>query len=473
MRFAITLPLLLLALTVAAAQPGAVRDAPPGIGADLPDTVAGRRFAEWLMAFNGPPAGYGEYIRRHAPALEKWIGDDVRFAEVTGGFRVLRVGLGSAYALTGLLAEPWWDPPTTFTIEVESAPPHRITRLDLGRGERPPDLPLPQLDDAALVAALAERLDAQAAAGRFSGVVRLARGEHVLLERAHGFADAAQTQAIVADTRFGIASMGKMFTAVAVMQLVEAGRLDLQAPLRRYLPEYPNAELGAATLHQLLTHTAGAGDIFVKATADLAGTPSPADYIARLGARAPHPAPGGAWRYSNYGYVLLGRVIEVASGRPYFDYLREHVFMPAGMTRTGPDGGAASPRTRGEGGLGWVAAAPGLPSRASPAGGMRSTAGDLHAFVRALHDGRLLAPATLATLTTGRVEMPYGRYAYGFTDQRRGRKRHYGHGGAAPGHNTQLDHYPESGITLIVLSNQDPPYANRIADFVGERLPDR
>lgn len=436
----------------------------------LPDTPAGRRFGEWLAAFNGPAAAYGDYIRANAPALEKWIGDDTRFAEATGGFAVVQVGEGDALHLTGLMLEPYWDQPSTFTIEVEPAPPHRITTLDIGRGERPAELAIATLDDPALVAALTERLDAQSAGDRFSGVVRLARGDRVLLERAYGYADSARAQEIAADTRFGIASMGKMFTAVAVMQLVEAGKLDLQAPLRTYLPDYPNEALAGATLHQLLTHTAGAGDIFVTETKVLADTPTPADYIALLGQRAPDPAPGGEWRYSNYGYVLLGRVIEIASGEDYFDYLQEHVFAPAGMARTGPTGGMAGGRTRGEGGLGWTAATPGLPDVASPAGGERSTAADLHAFMRALHDGRLLSPTSVQTLMTGVVEMPYGKYAYGFKDVVRAGQRSVGHGGAAPGHNTRLDYWPAGDVTLVVLTNADPPYADRISDFVSERL---
>ena len=102
-----------------------------------------------------------------------------------------------------------------------------------------------------------------------------------------------------------------------------------------------------------------AGDIFVDAARDLPPAATPKEYIAALGTRAPAPAPGGEWRYSNYGYVLLGRVVEVASGEPYFEYLGKHVFAPAGMTRTGPDGDTAVSWTRGEGGLDWPAMAAG------------------------------------------------------------------------------------------------------------------
>lgn len=443
---------------------------PVAADATLPDTPAGRRFAEWLAAFNGPPAAYGDYVRANAPALERWIGDDVRFAEATGGFRVIHVDAGTPYRLTGLLEEPYWDPPSTFTIEVEPTPPHRITTLDLARGERPAALAVPRLDDAALVAALDARLAAQAADDRFAGVVLLRRGDAVLLERAVGFADADGAVPITPDTRFGIASMGKMFTAVAVMQLVEAGKLDLHAPLRTYLPDYPNAALAGATLHQLLTHTAGAGDIFVDYAPPLPTRATPAEYVRALGARAPDPAPGGEWRYANYGFVLLGRVVEVASGEPYFDYLARHVFAPAGMTRTGPDGGSAYARTRGEGGLGWVGDAPSRADAASPAGGVRSTARDLDAFVRALRAGTLLSPVSVATLTEGKVDMPFGRYAYGFKEHVRAGVRTFGHGGSAPGHVGRLDHYPEADVTLVVLTAMDPPYADRIADFVAERL---
>lgn len=473
-QYAGFLTALLLSLTTPAYAEKSVAGPPTG-SSSLPETPAGRRFGAWLRAFNSAdPAVYADYINANAPAIAKYIKDDRRFAEVTGGFAVVSIDVGTEQRLSGLLAEPYWDDLTRFTIELEPKAPHQILKLDLERAERPAGQEVQTLDEASLITALQERLETQSRDQRLSGVVLFARDDQILFEHAYGFADAAGKRRNRVETRFGIASMSKMLTAVAIMQLVEAGKIDLQAPIGRYLTDYPNQAIATTvTAHHLLTHTGGLGDIFVpeveKAATDLH---APADYIRVLGARAPEFAPGAKWSYSNYGFVLLGRILEVVSGEDYADYIQVRVLEPAQMTATGElvKGESATGYTRGEDGIGWVLKKDGLPEQASPAGGDLSTARDLHRFARALLAGKLLAPAGVELLTRGKVDAPYGKYAYGFKEQMRRSLRVIGHGGSAPGHNSQLDIYPDSGHVLVVLTNQDPPYANRIADFVGNRL---
>lgn len=445
----------------------------------LPDTPAGREFAAWLAAFNSHDLKvYRDYIARRSPALVKYVQNDYDFALAIGGFSLLRIDEGSDYGMTGLLSEPYADFPTRFSIRLDPEPPHHILELDLGPAKRASDMPLPMLDEKALVRALEDRLDAQSADDRFSGVVMVARGDRILFERAYGFADAEKRRRNTLDTRFGIASMGKMFTAVSVMQLVRAGKLDLHAPLAKVLPDYPNAEIAKnVTLHHLLTHTGGTGDIFVPEIESRRGQiRSHADYIAVLGDRAPEFAPGAKWSYSNYGYVMLGRAIERASGEDYFDYVRKHVFAPAGMRHSGtpPLARRRSPQaygyTRRQDGPAWRLAVSGMPDVPSAAGGDLSTARDLYRFARALQKGKLLDATDVATMTRGKVDAPFGSYAYGFKDQSRDGRRYVGHGGSGPGSNCELDLYPDSGYIVVVLTNQDPPYGNRVADFIGNRL---
>ena len=137
------------------------------------------------------------------------------------------------------------------------------------------------------------------------------------------------------DTAFRFGSMGKMFTAVAIAQLAQAGKLSFDAPLGKYLKDYPNVDVAKVTLHQLLTHTGGTGDIFgpefMEKRAELKEL---RDYVALYGARAPEFPPGSRHQYSNYGFILLGRVIEEVSGMSYDRYVRERIFLPAGMTAT-------------------------------------------------------------------------------------------------------------------------------------------
>mgnify|MGYP001237942664 CR=1 FL=1 len=477
---------LLLFLAIACAIPAShsagssTSEAPvAATNARLPDTPAGREFGAWLDAFNGHDLdAYRDYIARRSPALTKYIQNDYDFALAIGRFSTIRVDEGDDYALTGLLAESYADFPTRFSIRLDPAPPHHILELDLGPAKRPADMPLPVLDEKALIRALEHRLDVQSKDDRFSGVVLLARGDRILFERAYGFADAEKRKRNTLDTRFGIASMGKMFTATAVMQLARAGKLDLHAPLAKVLPDYPNADIAQnVTLHHLLTHTGGTGDIFVPEIESRRDRiHSHADYIAILGDRAPEFAPGAKWSYSNYGFVLLGRAIERASGEDYFDYVRKHVFAPAGMRHSGttPLARRTSPRangyTRRQDSPAWRLEVSGMPDVPSSAGGDLSTARDLYRFARALQTGTLLDAADVETMTRGKVDAPFGSYAYGFKDQTRDGLRYIGHGGSGPGSNSELDIYPDSGYIVIVLTNQDPPYGNRVAEFIGHRL---
>lgn len=111
-----------------------------------------------------------------------------------------------------------------------------------------------------------------------------------------------------------------------------------------------------------------------------------------------------------------------------------------------------------------------MPDVPSSAGGDLSTARDLYRFARALQTGTLLDAADVETMTRGKVDAPFGSYAYGFKDQTRDGLRYIGHGGSGPGSNSELDIYPDSGYIVIVLTNQDPPYGNRVAEFIGHRL---
>ena len=445
----------------------------------LPDTPAGRALADWLVAFNRQNIEiYRQYMERRSPALVKYVQNDFDFALAVGGFTPIQVDAGGDYSLSGLLSEPYADFPTRFSIRLDRLPPHHILDLDLSPADRPVDMPLPVLDEAELIRALEDRLEAQSADSRFSGVVLLARGDQILFHRAYGSSNLLKSRKNTLDTRFRIASMGKMFTAVSVMQLAAAGKLDLHAPLLDVLPDYPNSELAQkVTLHQLLTHTGGTGDIFVPEIESRRDRiQSHADYINLLGHRALEFEPGSEWRYSNYGFVLLGRAIERTSGEAYFDYVRKNVSAPADMRHSGsnpiekPMSPVASGYSRRRDHASWQPARSGMPDVASAAGGDVSTALDLFNFARALQTGKLLDAADFETMTRGKVDAPFGRYAYGFKDQSREGIRYIGHGGGAPGSNCELDIYPDSGYIVVVLTNQDPPYGNRVAEFIGNRL---
>jgi CubicO group peptidase (beta-lactamase class C family) len=338
----------------------------------------------------------------------------------------------------------------------------------------------PAARDSAFVAALRARLAAATEAGEFSGAVLVARDGRTLFEGAYGLADRERRVPNAPLTQFRVGSMNKMLTAVATLQLVQAGTLRLDAPLGTYLPDYPNAEVASAvTPHHLLTHTGGTGDIFgPESMARRSELRTTEDYLRLYGTRGLRFAPGARWEYSNYGFLLLGAVIERLGGTSYYDHVAARVLAPAGMTATGsaPEDSLVPGRSVGytrqvvPGAL--VSNAPTLPYRGTPAGGGYSTVGDLARFAVALREHRLLDSAHTAQLLAGKVAIGPGvQYAYGFFDRVVGGRRFVGHGGGAPGMNGELAFEPNGGYVVVVLSNLDPPAAGQVAAFILDRLP--
>ena len=199
--------------------------------------------------------------------------------------------------------------------------------------------------------ALAARADTLASEDELSGAMLIAKDGRVLFSHAYGLADRKSRIPNTLQTRFRIGSMNKMFTAVAILQLVEAGKIKLTAPLGTYLPDYPNRDVATkVTIHQLLTHTGGTGDIFgPDFDAHRNELRTLADYVKLYGKRGLEFKPGSQWAYSNYGFILLGAVIEKVTGHSYYNYVQAHIYAPAGMTRSGslPEDQAVADRSIG------------------------------------------------------------------------------------------------------------------------------
>lgn len=339
--------------------------------------------------------------------------------------------------------------------------------------------------EADAVRALAARADTLAGEDEFSGAVLIARNGRVLFSHAYGLADRKRRIPNTLRTRFRVGSMNKMFTAVSILQLVEAGKIKLSAPLGTYLPEYPNRDVAAkVTIHHLLTHTGGTGDIFGPAfDTHRNELRTLADYIKLYGKRGLEFKPGSQWAYSNYGFILLGAVIEKVTGHGYYDYVQAHIYAAAGMTRSGslPEDQTVAGRsigyTRRPKTTAWVPNTDTLAYRSTSAGGGYTTVEDLARFAQALLSHKLLSSDSTKLLITGKVDAslsPGGRYAYGFEDARDANGNGWvGHSGAAPGMNGDLRIYPKSGYVVAVLANFDPPAAQRIADYLDSRLPAR
>jgi len=461
------LALLLAALLPLSAQ---AQSTPPAEGKRIAAVGDPARLAleAWLEAFNTHDRARLEAFRdRYQPTFD--VDGMLGFHAQTGGFRLLRHEPSAPGTAQALLQEAGSDTVARVTVTLAEGKP---LALDIEAVERPADLRIPRLDQAGAIAALAAQADAAAAEDAFSGVLLVAHGDEVLLQRAWGLADRDAGTPVTLDTRFRLGSMNKMFTAVAVLQLVEAGTLSLEGSVGQSLPGYPNADIAKVTLRQLLTHAGGTGDIFGPAfDQHRLSLKTHDDYIRLYGARGPTHPPGQAHEYSNYGYVLLGAIIERASGLSYEDYVARHVFAPAGMHDTGalPEDvdvpGRARAYTHKDGA--WVDAAATLPYRGTAAGGGYSTAADLLKFARALRAGTLLSPASLAEAT--RRQTPW--YGYGFMVGQRHGVAGFGHGGGAEGMNASLGIFPAQDTVVIGLANLDPPAAERLVDYYTARMP--
>ena len=302
-----------------------------------------------------------------------------------------------------------------------------------------------------LAARLTATLDSLAGLNQFSGVVVLAKNGTPVFQRSVGMADREAARPNDLETAFNLGSINKVFTAIAIRQLAQAGKLDLDSTLARYWPDFPNADVARrVTIRELLQHRSGiGGNIFGEPPGgSRASIRRLADFLPLFVAEPLQFEPGSRQQYSNAGYVVLGLLVERLSGEDYYDYVRRHIYQPAGMRRTGHYAvDSLSPNTAigyTRGGEDAPARAPLrrntdlLPGRGSSAGGGYSTAGDLLRFLAALRANRILAggPAGL------------------------------GVAGGAPGLNAAVEGDLPGGYDLIVLANFDPPAAERVARLV-------
>jgi D-alanyl-D-alanine carboxypeptidase len=293
---------------------------------------------------------------------------------------------------------------------------------------------------------------------KFNGAVYLAQPGDPVVAKNFGASDAGGKIRITDNTRFNIASAGKMFTAIAIGLLVERGKIAFDAPIGRYLPGL-DPQTATITVSQLLLHTSGLGDYFTPANMRAVQSAKTAADLLPLALAAPLAfAPGSKIAYSNSGFVVLGAIVEKISGMSYAEFVRKEIFIPLGMTNTRPTAeGAAEPMTRmsmNGGMLDQPEPSSIPPSFASPAGGMFSTVSDMSRFLTALANHQLIKAGTLAALFRPRAHPP----------------ARVGHNGGTPGANAEIWFYPDSGWQLIALSNYDPPVATRMAVVLEQAM---
>jgi CubicO group peptidase (beta-lactamase class C family) len=447
----------------------------------FPNTPAGHQCSAWLESFNrGDTNAHREFLQKNSPSRLTHLDREMEFRRRTGGFDVRKVQESTATKIVVMVQERLSDQFALLTMEVQAEEPHPITLIELSAIPRPEEFALPHLSENQFVATAKKYIEKLAADDNFAGAVMITRNGKPVFAAAYGLADREQNVPNTLKTRFRIGSMNKMFTAVATLQLAQDRKLDLKDTVGQYLTDYPNKDISSkVTIRQLLTHTGGTGDIFgPDFDAHRQELRTMADYIKLYGNRGPKFEPGTHWEYSNYGFILLGAIIEKASGQNYYDYVREHVYDRAGMTSTGsePEDKPVPDRSIGYTKMDsttWTPNMATLPYRGSSAGGGYSTVEDLTRFADAVTSHKLLDLLYTDMLTTGKPGTPDNTYAYGFEDRLMNGTRCFGHGGGAPGMNGDLRICPSSGYVVVVLANLDPPAASRVSGFIVNRLPEK
>jgi CubicO group peptidase (beta-lactamase class C family) len=336
-----------------------------------------------------------------------------------------------------------------------------------------------RMSDAKIVRDLRAEMDVLAAEDRFSGAVLFSKDGRPLFEHTYGFANHAFSAANKIDTKFNMASITKVLTAVAILQLAEQGKISLDETLAMALPNYPHQDAASKiTIHELLGHKSGLGDFFGKEyeESNPAQYQTIRDYLPLFASKPLLFEPGTKTSYSNAGFIVLGLVIEQLSGTSYYDYVHEHIFRPASMTNTGFWSYQVDVPNLA---LGYTRLSPGespggkQPSANTPrsvtinltrsvsAGSSFASLEDLLRFSEALRTHKLLGPESVELILSG---------GYGLGTKTVNGIRSMRHAGGLPGASTYLEMYPDQGYAVVVLSNFDPPTAEIVAQRLRQEI---
>lgn len=450
----------------------------------IPDTPAGKQLSEWLRVFSqGSQEEFKNFIFERfanslltqSPATDRADRQartyldarkfNIRDIEKSEPHEIVTLAQAD---LTGL----WFR----LTLKVEPQVPYRITEYTSQR--IPPPGKLGKLTQRELIRKIETFMNRLAEADAYSGTLLVAKDDKILFRKAYGLASKAHNLPNRTGTILNIASITKMFTATAIMQLVEKGKLSFSDTVGQYVPEYPNKDVREkVTIHHLLSHTSGLGDFYgAKFYSKKTVLRQVKDYFQLFPEDPPLFEPGKQWQYSNIGYLLLGAIIEKVTGENFFEHIHKNVFRPAGMTDTdyyeadvdtpnlatgytnfddlGDDNFAFRLGKRRNTSLYNNA-------RGGPQGGAASTLDDLWKFSRALREHKLISRKSYDLMTTVKVvarkyDAGQTLWGYGVEMEIIDGKRVLGHGGGDLGISSAIRWFPDSGnYTVIILSNYD------------------
>jgi len=476
----------------------AAQQAPPfKDDAKIPDTPACKRALEVIDLVNkGDTAKVRAYIlanftqkfRDFAP-MEEHLQVFANVRAQSDGYDVHgartydppRPATNAVIVVKNRLTESW----EAIVLDVEETPPHLIAGLRFAPARTPSDVPPEKpLTDAEVAKQLGAYIDRLAAKDVFSGTVLLAKNGKPFFTKAVGVANRDCMMPVRLDTKFNTGSMFKMLTAVSIAQLAEAGKLSFDDKIGKYLGTSWLAQpiLDKVTIEQLLTHTSGLGSYFNE-TFDRSSRllfRKVDDYKPLVIGDSLAFEPGSQWSYSNTGFLLLGAIVEKASGEDYFDYVRNHVTGPAGMKNTdcyeldlvNENLAVGYEKEQGPNGTRYRNNVFQHVLRGGPAGGDYTTVEDLLAFDVALRSGKLVSKAMLDRMWRAYPEKSSPTYGYGFGVYNSALGRAVGHNGGFAGISADFLMYLDAGYTLAVLSNYGSgalPVSQKIQNLVGRK----
>jgi len=364
-------------------------------------------------------------------------------------------------------------------IDLSLSAEQKVAGMNVGFTDAPPRQSDKGMNAGQIASELERYADELAAKGEFTGSIILAKENKPLFARAYGKADKETDRENTLDTPINLGSMNKMFTGLAITQLVAQGKLAYTDTVGQYLPHYANQRVrDEVTVHQLLTHTSGLGSYWNEAyTKNKDSLTSVSDFAELFVDDPLQFDPGSKQKYSNAGPVVLGLIIEAISGQDYYEFIRKNIYEPAGMAHSdhfdkfesgsGKAVGYFVPRDGNE----LISNQQDLGRIGSPAGGGYASANDLLQFATALYDDSLIDADHREQMTSKKTPgASGGGYAYLYQDGRVNEKRYIGHNGGAPGINAEFLVFPDSGYTIIVLANLGhaaSPVADQIRQWVG------
>lgn len=371
---------------------------------------------------------------------------------------------------------------TDFQLYLDTEVPHQLASIAfVAEVSEPVNLPNGSIDTEHTLEWFNKYVEKLQSENDLYGSILITKGNTTLLEKYFGYADLEKKRKISESTLFNIASGGKMFTALAIAQLVEAGKLKYEDKITQYLDGFPDKEKASKiTIHHLLSHTSGVKEYWTQQTnKDVYTATNTNDHLKIVYKAGFEFEPGTAYGYCNSNFILLGGIIEIVSGQLFYDYIQQNILNKAGMKSTGyftyASPGTAIPMARGGNDKTWIEAPHGI--KGSSAGGAYSNARDILKFADALKNNTLVS----AKIFTNMIAIKNGGlkvaedYGYGFIIIKHGPyQKSYGHGGTAGGVNFELRYFPAQDITLIVFCNQnngayDDLKRNSIKLISGER----